>query len=175
MFFDETGARRPDAGFDAIVGNPPWDMVRADGSTTGTQARVDASALVRFARDSGVYDTRSDGQVNRYQLFVERAVALTKPGGRIGLVLPSGIVADAGSAALRRMLFSRCAVERIVGFDNRSGTFPIHRSVRFVLLSAVAGDQPARSPAGSARSIPRRSSERGAMMGSHTRPGSRPA
>jgi hypothetical protein len=66
-------------------------------------------------------------------------VALAKPGGRIGLVLPSGIVADAGSAALRRLIFSRCAVERIVGFDNRAGTFPIHRSVKFVLLSAVAG------------------------------------
>ncbi|HQR66664.1 MAG TPA: hypothetical protein PLB02_04660, partial [Thermoanaerobaculia bacterium] len=32
VFFDETGARRPGGGFDAIIGNPPWDMVRADGS-----------------------------------------------------------------------------------------------------------------------------------------------
>ncbi len=139
VFFDESGARKTGAGFDAIVGNPPWDMVRADGAGDRDAARMEASSLVRFARDSGVYEARSDGHANRYQLFVERALALTKPGGRIGLVLPSGIVADAGSASLRRLLFSRARVERVIGFDNRRGTFPIHRSVRFVLLSATAG------------------------------------
>jgi hypothetical protein len=141
VFFDASGARRSDAGFDAIVGNPPWDMVRADTSGDRAEARLEAAALVRFARDAGVYDARADGHVNKYQLFVDRAMALTRPGGRIGLVLPSGMIADAGSAALRRLLFARCAVERIVGFDNRTGTFPIHRSVRFILLSGTVGTQ----------------------------------
>ena len=27
VFFDATGARRPDAGFDAIIGNPPWEGI----------------------------------------------------------------------------------------------------------------------------------------------------
>ena len=90
-------------------------------------------------RDAGVYDARPDGHANRYQLFVERAMALIKPGGRIGLVLPSGMIADQPAARLRRSLFSRCGVERVVGFDNRAGTFPIHRSVKFILLSARSG------------------------------------
>lgn len=139
VFFDADGTRRTDAGFDAIVGNPPWDMVRADGARDRTAARAEAAALVRFARDSGVYEVRADGQLNRYQLFVERAVSLTRSGGRLGLVLPSGMLADAGSAALRRWLFSRSNVERVVGFDNRGAAFPIHRSVKFILLSATAG------------------------------------
>ncbi|MFN7982572.1 MAG: N-6 DNA methylase [Vicinamibacterales bacterium] len=139
VFFNQDGSRRVDAGFDAVLGNPPWDMVRADGHTDRGAARVQSSALVRFARDSGVYEARSDGQLNRYQLFTERSLALCKPGGRIGLVLPSGLVSDAGSAGLRRLLFSRSAVEQIVGFDNRSGTFPIHRSVKFVLVTATSG------------------------------------
>jgi hypothetical protein len=37
------------------------------------------------------------------------------------------------------MLSSRCALERIVGFDNHTGTFPIHRSVKFVLMSGECG------------------------------------
>jgi Eco57I restriction-modification methylase len=139
VFFGPDGVRRPDAGFDAVVGNPPWDMVRADTQGDRSQIRREATALVRFARDSGVYETRTDGHVNRYQLFVERAMALARPGGRIGLVLPSGMMADSGSAPLRRTLFSRCVVERVVGFDNRSGTFPVHRSVKFILLSARSG------------------------------------
>lgn len=140
VFFDENGLRRVDGGFDAILGNPPWDMVRADTHANRVTARGDAASLVRFARDSGVYAASSGGHANRYQLFVDRAIGLTRFGGRIGLVLPSGLLTDAGSAAVRRLLFSRCAVERVVGFDNRKATFPIHRSVRFVLLSARAGE-----------------------------------
>lgn len=139
VFFGPDGSRRADAGFDAVLGNPPWDMVRADGRGDRTAARRDSAALVRFVRDSGVYEARSEGHVNRYQLFVDRSIALCRPGGRIGLVLPSGIVSDASSAGVRRLLFSRCSVEHLVGFDNRSGTFPIHRSVKFVLLTAAAG------------------------------------
>ncbi len=30
VFFDRDGARLPRAGFDAVIGNPPWDMIRAD-------------------------------------------------------------------------------------------------------------------------------------------------
>ena len=62
-----------------------------------------------------------------------------RPGGRIGLVLPSGVVTDAGAAPLRRHLFDRADVDTVTGLDNRGGIFPIHRSVRFVLLTATAG------------------------------------
>src|SRR5262249_31292761 len=60
-------------------------------------------------------------------------------GGRIGLVLPGGFATDHGSAALRRQLFSTCRVEQLVGFENRRAIFPIHRSMRFLLLTAEAG------------------------------------
>ena len=59
--------------------------------------------------------------------------------GRIGLVLPGGIVSDGGSAALRRHLFDRAEVDSIDGLDNRAAFFPIHRSLRFVLLTATSG------------------------------------
>jgi hypothetical protein len=54
-------------------------------------------------------------------------------------VLPSGLATDHGSAALRRLLFSQCHVDTLVGMDNRRGVFPIHRSVRFLLVTASAG------------------------------------
>ena len=81
--------------------------------------------VVRFTRDAGVYDAQSDGHANRYQLFVERAMALTRRGGRLGLVLPSGLATDHGSAALRRRLLSQCCVARssawtTIGASSRS-------------------------------------------------------
>jgi hypothetical protein len=139
IFFDVTGARRPDAGFDAVIGNPPWDMVREDGSGASAGLLDSARNVVRFTRDAGVYNAQSDGHAHSCHLFLERSISMIRPGGRLGMVLPSGIASDHGSARLRQLLFSACDVESLVGFDNRRAIFPIHRSVRFVLLSARAG------------------------------------
>jgi hypothetical protein len=141
VFFDASGNRRPRAGFDAVIGNPPWDMIRADAGSTDTRrhARARNAPVLRFTRDAGVYVTQSTGHANRYQLFAERALALARHGGRIGLVLPSGLATDQGSAALRRRLIGECDVDALVGFDNHRGVFPIHRSVRFLLVTATTG------------------------------------
>ncbi len=141
VFFAADGTRRPDAGFDAIVGNPPWDMVRGDVQDADLRARAveDAGVLMTFVRDAGVYEGARDAHVNRYQLFVERALALATPGGRIGLVAPWGLAADQSAAPLRRRLLERCDTDTIVGFENTAAVFPIHRSQRFVLVTATTG------------------------------------
>ena len=141
VFFDRDGARLPTAGFDAVIGNPPWDMVRADTGHADVRAhaRRDVASVLRFTRDAGVYHAQSGGQANRYQLFLERAIALTRHGGRIGLVLPSGLATDHGSAPLRQLLLSRCDLDALVGIDNHRGIFPIHRSVGFLLVTASPG------------------------------------
>jgi hypothetical protein len=140
-FFDAQGARRHNPGFDAVIGNPPWDMVRADAGSAAarSQSRADLASFVKFTREAGIYTAQSDGHANRYHLFVERAIDLTRDGGRVGLVVPSGLGSDRGSASLRRRLLSRCDVDAIVGLDNHRGVFPIHRSVRFMLVTATAG------------------------------------
>lgn len=163
VFFDESGQPRADAGFDAVLGNPPWDMIRDDSDGTGAApvdgGRPAASAgvrgtggnsstarLARFARASGVYRLLSDGHRNRFQLFVERAVRLARHGGRVGLVVPSGLLTDCGCAPLRRLLVDRCEVDGMVCFDNAGRIFPIHRSVRFVAFTATTGVPAGRLP-----------------------------
>ena len=159
-FFDASGALLSTAGFDAVIGNPPWDMLRADaggnsptpkrprserptsddsmagrsGSGAGDEKEYDRM-LARFARGSGFYTARSRGHPNRFQLFVERAFHLTKRRGRIGLVVPWGLFNDMGCTGLRRLLFGRADTDTIVGFDNARAVFPIHRSVRFALVT----------------------------------------
>jgi hypothetical protein len=129
------------AGFDAIVGNPPWDMVRGDSGADETRAgrRVHAQHVTDFVRQSGIYRVEARAHLNLYQLFVERALQLVRPGGRIGFVLPSGIVSDAGAAPVRRYLFDHADVDQVTGFDNRLAIFPVHRSVRFVLMTCTTG------------------------------------
>ena len=139
--FSATPAKDHEPGFDAIIGNPPWDMVRGDSGEDATKAgrRRQAQQLTGFVRESGVYHVETRAHVNLYQLFVERALQLVRPGGRIGFVVPSGLVSDTGAAPLRRHLFHRADVDGVTGLDNRLAIFPVHRSVRFVLLTGTAG------------------------------------
>lgn len=141
VFFDQSGAPLAAPGFDAVLGNPPWEMLRGDTGVDAARAerRSSAGRLTRFVRQAGIYSACADGHANQYQLFVERSVRLLRPGGRLGLVLPWGLASDHGSASLRRLLFERCATDAIVGFDNSNGIFPIHRGVSFLLLSSSPG------------------------------------
>ncbi|MBI4886188.1 MAG: N-6 DNA methylase [Acidobacteria bacterium] len=141
VFCDERGDPLAAAGFDAVVGNPPWDMVRGDSGDPDRRAgrRADAQRVTAFVREAGVYRVDARSHVNRYQLFVERALQLTRAGGRIGLVVPAGLVADTGAAPLRRHLFDPADVDSVTGLDNRGGFFAVHRSLRFVLLTATTG------------------------------------
>jgi hypothetical protein len=139
VFFDAEGRPLPDGGFDAILGNPPWDVIRADGDAR--DRRGDAAALLRFARESGVYAHQGEGHPNLYQLFADRSLGLLRRGGRLGLVAPSGLATDAGSSRLRRALLDRTRVDTLIGFTNRDGIFPVHRSVRFLLVAATSGER----------------------------------
>jgi hypothetical protein len=141
IFGDAKGQPLEAPGFDAIVGNPPWEMLRGDRGERSTRdsARTAASSLTDFARGSGIYRSLGDGHVNLYQLFLERTLVLLRQGGRLGMVVPSGLATDRGTAPLRRALFDRTRIDSFVALDNRDGIFPVHRSLRFLLLSAVSG------------------------------------
>jgi len=141
VFYDPDGHPRPDGGFDAVIGNPPWEMLRHDNGPTGSSAGAtrDTTRLLHFIRESGLYPSCDRGHLNLYQPFLERALSLTRAGGRVGLVLPWGLATDDGAAGLRAKLFSRCAVDTIVGLDNANGLFPVHRGLRFMVLVASPG------------------------------------
>jgi hypothetical protein len=129
VFFDEAGDPLTTGGFDAVLGNPPWDTLRGDSA---------ARTLTIFSRESGCYWLQGRGHANLYQLFAERMLQLVKPGGRLGALMPAGLTADHGCRRLREALIDRCRVDSLVGFDNREAIFPIHRGIRFVLLTADA-------------------------------------
>ena len=137
VFHGRDGAPLAQPGFDAIVGNPPWEMVRGDAGDAAARERKadDGSRLTRFARGSGIYRLQGNGHANLYQMFVERTLALLRAGGRLGLVLPSGFATDHGCAMLRRHVLDATAVDSVVLVENREGLFPIHRALKFVLLT----------------------------------------
>jgi hypothetical protein len=159
VFYDEIGRPRARAGFDAVIGNPPWEMLRnesrakSDGTpgppsdrapalpsdgASGLQTRG-SRQLMKFIRESGLYPSCDRGHLNLYQPFLERALSLTRPGGRAGLILPWGLAADDGAVALRQKLVDEAGLDTIVGLDNAGGLFPIHRGLRFAVIVANPG------------------------------------
>ena len=88
-------------------------------------------------RSSGFADTthpfvyRGGGKAYTYKMFLEQGHALSRIGGRLGFVVPSGLYSDDGTTALRSLLLDRCRWEWLFGIDNHYGIFPIHRSSKF--------------------------------------------
>ena len=60
-------------------------------------------------------DPSSRKAVSREHLFLERAVHLLQPGGRLAIVLPQGLLANASASYLRKWLFGKCRVLGVVG------------------------------------------------------------
>jgi len=141
VFHAPDGAFIDGAGFDAVIGNPPWEMLRGDhGDEADRQsARRDAVSVTRFTRESGIYRLQGGGHANLYQLFLERMLALLRRGGRLGAILPWGLACDQGAARLRRRLLDAAALDTMISFENRNAVFPIHRGLKFLLLSATSG------------------------------------
>src|SRR4029453_462927 len=54
VFFDSAGRPGESRGFDAVIGNPPWGMMRADTGTSAQRAesRSPTAAALRFFRTS---------------------------------------------------------------------------------------------------------------------------
>jgi hypothetical protein len=135
VFHDAEGRQVSGSGFDAVLGNPPWEMLRGDRCA----GEATAAQLTAFTRASGVYTLQSDGHANLYQLFLERALSLVRTGGRVGIVLPSGFASDHGCAALRRRMLDRTQVDTFISIENRDGLFPIHRGLKFLLITVSTG------------------------------------
>lgn len=77
----------------------------------------------------------------RDALFLERALELLKPGGRLGIVLPYNKASGAAFAGLRQWLVARARVLAVVGLARE--TFLPHTSQRtFVLLAQKRDGQP---------------------------------
>ena len=71
------------------------------------------------------------GKAYTYKLFLEVAHTLCGLGGRMGVIVPSGLYSDNGTSVLRDLFLQRCRWEWLFGIENRDKIFPIHRSFKF--------------------------------------------
>lgn len=82
------------------------------------------------------------GDANVFRLFVERAYALLRRGGRLAQVLPEAVYVSSPATGVRQRLLTEGRLERCFVFENRRSIFPIDSRIKVVLLVAEAGAGP---------------------------------
>ena len=81
---------------------------------------------------------RNSGDGNLFRLFVERNLSLLAEGGSLNYVLPSALMFEEGSAALRKHILTACQMPFFHSFENNKGIFlDVHRSYKFALMQVV--------------------------------------
>lgn len=100
------------AGFDAVVGNPPYDEVStANGALPAIKAYFDLAAT---------YGPFKSGRVNLYRLFVVRSVlTLMAADTTLGMIVPLGIFSDSFSYGTRKLMLSKGSLIRIDAFPQK--------------------------------------------------------
>ncbi|MEQ8846682.1 hypothetical protein [Botrimarina sp.] len=100
------------AGFDAVVGNPPYDELSIAGG-----CRPDIKAFYDSPEGFGDYKS---GRVNLFRLFIIRSIQTTlRDAGIVGLIVPLGIISDSFSYAVRRYMFSQGSFLKIDAFPEK--------------------------------------------------------
>mgnify|MGYP002360958561 FL=1 len=78
------------------------------------------------------------GDGNLFRFFVERNLGLLAAGGSLNYVLPSALMFEEGSMALRKHIFTHCHMPFFYSFENNKGIFPdVHRSYKFAQMQLV--------------------------------------
>jgi type II restriction/modification system DNA methylase subunit YeeA len=101
-FYDESGDEREDAGFNAVIGNPPYVKVQTVGDETKDYLRQGyESAHKRF---------------DLYMPFIERAASLTGKGGRFSYIAPSKFTETESGMPLRQLFSEKYRIDRYLDF-----------------------------------------------------------
>lgn len=138
-------------GFDIVVGNPPWERVKAlsreffeielpaiaAAPTTAARERMmgehkrefqsrraQRRAYAQAVRSSGYFGFTAAGDLNLYPLFVERAMQIANKSGHIGLLVPSGLATDLTLSPFFTKIREDRHLVFFLDFENRARVFP---------------------------------------------------
>lgn len=93
-----------------------------------------------YAERSHPFLSQGEGKPYTYKMFLELGHALLGTGGRLGLLVPSGIYTDNGSKALRELFLDRCAWTHLYAFQNERFVFAgIHHSFKMAVVHVHEG------------------------------------
>lgn len=112
VFFDGT-APRENPGFDAVIGNPPYDVL------SELETGRDLTAFKTFIESQTTYDASRRGKNNLYKLFICRSLELLREGGYLGFITPMAVLGDDQAADIRRKMLDEGSFTGIEAFPQK--------------------------------------------------------
>ena len=145
----------PDAGFDLVIANPPWEkiklsrheFIRAQGGERHYGADYDQSLMSAYENGVGTvssyasrllrrYPLLKCGEPDLYRAFLELMLRLVGGGGRLTVLVPAGLIRSQSTEELRRCLFRSTRELNIVVIENRARFFSIDSRFKFLAITA---------------------------------------
>ena len=121
--------------FDAVVGNPPYDVIEKDRGEASWPHDVFRDYLDRTDR----LDAAKGGKLNLFRFFLIQALQLCKPNGRIGMIVPMSIMADVSCKETRAAFLDGTAALEIDAFpqkDNKNHRIFYEAKLSTAILTA---------------------------------------
>lgn len=115
VFFNEQGNRKANAGFDAIVGNPPYELLETRKSDYQPLPGADnkhryEERVKQFEQEriyfntTGQYKQALGKKLDYFRLMIERVLNYTHKDGLFGMIVPRTLLADDTATNLRKWL-----------------------------------------------------------------------
>ena len=105
--------------FDILITNPPF---------AGTVKERDILRLYKLAEKNG----RLLNKIGRHILFLERSLQFIRPGGRMAIVLPQGLLNNTNAEYIRRFIMDEARILAVVGLH--VNTFKPHTGTKTSIL-----------------------------------------
>jgi len=105
--------------FDVLMTNPPF---------AGTVKERDILRLYKLAEKNGKWINK----IGRHILFLERSLQLIRPGGRMAIVLPQGLLNNTNAEYIRRFVIGEAMILAVVGLNGN--TFKPHTGTKTSVL-----------------------------------------
>lgn len=97
----------------------------------------------RFYRTSGRFPLTGQGRINTYALFSELMCSVVAPLGRVGTIVPTGLVTDDTTKEFFGEHVASGTLISVYSFENEAFIFPsIHHAYRFCLLTIAGNSAP---------------------------------
>src|SRR3990172_2491927 len=96
--------RIEEEGFDAVIGNPPYDVIASE------ELGYDVSQDLSFYERTVIYQPAIRGKKNLYKLFICRGVDVMGSNGIFSFIVPMALLGDDQAAGVRKMLLEKAGL-----------------------------------------------------------------
>lgn len=139
VFYDDNGIRKANPGFDAVVGNPPYDVLEKE--RLGEENPH--LELANYLESNPVYYSALGGKVNMFRPFLVQESLLMRNGALLGKIVPLALTNDFSCTRIRTYLLKNLILSRLECFpqkdDPKDRVFPDAKLSTCVLVISKPG------------------------------------